>query len=85
VVGEVSSWTIPVPSSEILLSAVLVYRADRQTDRQTDSVTEPHTESLTDADEHYIHVTNVGISNKPCSANCKARFPLAVLTTRQLG
>ena len=32
--GEVSWWTISVPSMAILVSAVLVLRADRQTDRQ---------------------------------------------------
>ena len=52
--GEVSWWTIPVPSLVILVSAVLVLlcgQTDRQTDRQTNIITE--------VDDRYSNATTV--------------------------
>ena len=44
-----------MPRLAILVSAVLILRADRQTDRQTDRIT--------DAAKRLSHVTTVGVSN----------------------
>jgi len=51
--------TISVPSLAILVSAVLVLRADRQTDAQTDRITD----RFTDADLRYTRATAVCVSN----------------------
>ena len=54
--GEVSRWTISVPSLAILVSSVLVLSCG-QTDRQTES----QTERTTEADDRYTHATTVGM------------------------